>query len=234
MDKQLTNITADETDAPEPPISPKRNREEELLLESATRATEQEVWELAERARKRRKHILKKLMSISELSDATVPFSDTGLSTIADQLRDPAIQTKLPFPSVWPHLPERFKCTGDDNNWDYTGREKFPTLLKAVQTLESSPEWRGCWLYGTIGYGKSHLLAALVCYLIATGRRVVYLPDCRECTWDPCAYVRAAMLFAWGAPEDSGMRKHIRALKTMKRSANFSEDKRRSYLSSIN
>jgi hypothetical protein len=101
------------------------------------------------------------------------------------------------------------------------GRENFPALLEAVQTLESSTQWRGYWLYGSIGCGNSHLLAALACYLIATGKRVVYLPDWRECTWDPCAYVQAAMLFAWGAPEDSDMRKHIRALKTMEAISEF-------------
>jgi len=155
-------------------------------------------------------HILERLVSISGSSDATVPFSKTQLSTIANQLADPAILTELPFPSVWNNLPERFKCTGDDKKWNYMGREKFPMLLEAVQTLELT-EWHGYWLYGTIGYGKSHLIAALVCYLIATGKRVVYLPD----TWDACDYVQAAMLFAWGAPEDSDMRKRIMALKTM-------------------
>ena len=35
-------------------------------------------------------------------------------------------------------------------------------------------------LHGTLGSGKSYLLAALVCLLKREGRRVVYVPDCYE------------------------------------------------------
>lgn len=35
-------------------------------------------------------------------------------------------------------------------------------------------------LHGTLGTGKSHLLAALVCQLQREGMRVVYVPDCYE------------------------------------------------------
>jgi len=35
-------------------------------------------------------------------------------------------------------------------------------------------------LHGTLGAGKSHLLAVLTCVLRKEGMRVVYLPDCRR------------------------------------------------------
>jgi hypothetical protein len=102
------------------------------------------------------------------------------------------------------------------------GREKFTELLDAVKELETpATTYHGFLFYGTIGYGKSHLLAALACYLTATGRRVVYIPDCRECTWDPAAYFRTAMLLTWGGPDDSVMRQRIMALNTMKEISDF-------------
>ena len=52
-------------------------------------------------------------------------------------------------------------------------------------------------VYGTKGYGKSHLLAALVCYLAAQGEQVVYIPDCRAFIMDSVEIFRLAMLFAW-------------------------------------
>jgi hypothetical protein len=149
-----------------------------------------------------------------QLSNAAVPLSHTELSRAAVQLSNPAIQIKLPFPFVGYNLPVRFNYDGDHQYWDYMGREKFTELLDAIKELETT-YWRGYLFYGTIGYGKSHLLAALVCYLIAAGKRVVYIPDCGACAWDPVAYFRAAMLLAWGAPDDSVIRESIMALNAM-------------------
>jgi hypothetical protein len=53
------------------------------------------------------------------------------------------------------------------------------------------------WVYGLIGNGKSHLLATLVYYLTAQGRRVIYLPDCRICYRHPVCYIQQALLFIW-------------------------------------
>jgi hypothetical protein len=100
------------------------------------------------------------------------------------------------------------------------GREKFSELLDAIKVLETQT-WRGFLFYGTIGYGKSHLLAALACYLISAGKRVVYIPDCRECAWNPVAYFRAAMLLAWGGPGDCDIRQEIVALNTKQAISKF-------------
>src|SRR6185295_2194585 len=98
------------------------------------------------------------------------------------------------------------------HNWFYMGREKFAELLRMFEEVRE-PSYRGFWLYGTEGYGKSHLLAALVCHLVHAGERVVYIPDCRECVNDPVSYVRAAMLFAWA--DDDTMQEEITTLNTM-------------------
>jgi hypothetical protein len=73
----------------------------------------------------------------------------------------------------------------------------FKELLRVLKEVRESSTRTTAWLYGTHGYGKSYLLAALVCYLVAQDERVVYIPDCRALLKDPVKYVRAVMLFAW-------------------------------------
>ena len=104
------------------------------------------------------------------------------------------------------------------------GREKFTELLHAIKVLETT-SWKGYLFYGTIGYGKSHLLAALACYLITAGKRVIYIPDCRECAWSPVSYFRAAVLLAWGGPDDNVIRESIMALDTTEAIAKFFGEK---------
>lgn len=57
-----------------------------------------------------------------------------------------------------------------------------------------TPYMRGLFLRGTVGYGKSHMLAALVLLLIMEGEGVVYLPDCRAMLGSLVPYVKAAIL----------------------------------------
>jgi hypothetical protein len=138
-------------------------------------------------------------------------------SATREQLSKPARITPLPFPSLAGLLPTtRFHL--NDGYWDCMGREIFEELLQKVEELKRNPH-ASLWLYGTIGYGKSHLLAALVCYLISTGDTVVYLPDCRVLGANPVSYVRSAMLLAWAG--DSGMQEEIMALQTMETISGF-------------
>ena len=55
------------------------------------------------------------------------------------------------------------------------------------------------FIYGTIGWGKSHLLAAMVCLLMRKGRKVVYLPDCKAMLRDPVNYFRSALLLTYAS-----------------------------------
>ena len=102
----------------------------------------------------------------------------------------------LPFPSLLPTLPRGRFDLDRESNWGYMAREKFKELLQGADEPLEDPD-AGLWFYGTIGYGKSHLLAALVCYLLSTGSQVIYIPDCEQCLRDPIEYVRAAMVLAW-------------------------------------
>ena len=85
--------------------------------------------------------------------------------------------------------------------FEYMGREKFDELLAEVNKLEYHVNVK-LFLYGSIGYGKSYMLAALACLLIRQGRRVVYLPDCRTLLDNMLGYVKAALLLAFGDKPD--------------------------------
>lgn len=169
-----------------------------LLNNDANKITvNRNLQELSNRATQRRKKI----------------YEECGVIS-SEELSDPAFEKKLPFPFVFHTLPRRFKFSSNDGDeyWMYSGREIFAELLHNLREVRESYQKSGFWLYGTRGYGKSHLLSALVCYLTAGGERVVYIPDCRECVKDPVPYIRAAMLFAWG---DDDQRESIMLLDTM-------------------
>jgi hypothetical protein len=202
------SIIGDEVDEPDPSISPKKIRQEIVKADD-------DLLKRVERAVKRRACILQKIKTISQFPDAAVQLSNAAV-----QLSNPAIQIKLPFPFVGYSIPERFNYDGDHDYWYYMGREKFTELLDAINVLQTT-NWHGYMFYGTAGYGKSHLLAALACYLISAGKRVVYIPDCRECAWRPVTYFRAAMLLTWGGPDDGVIRERIMALNTTEAISSF-------------
>jgi hypothetical protein len=174
----------DETDASEPSSSPKRNRQEDPLSELATRANKQ---------RKCIKEIITSINSSSnQHSNSVDPFPGA-----VDQLSDPAFEHILAFPFVGFEAPIRFDVSNKaEENWVYAGREMFKNLLEELKEVRDNNVYTSVWLYGTPGYGKSHLLAALVCYLAAQDERVVYIPDCWALLQDPVRYIQATMLFA--------------------------------------
>jgi Bacterial dnaA protein len=142
---------------------------------------------LVAQAREQRKRIKEIITNISGSSDQ--------YSNSVDQLSDPTFERTLPFPFVGFEAPVQFKVV--EGNWQYVGRTKFKELLQEFEEVQRSRAYSTVWLYGTQGYGKSHLLAALVCYLTAQDERVVYISDCEALVEDPVGYLRAAMLFAW-------------------------------------
>jgi len=113
---------------------------------------------------------------------------------------NPKTILRLPFPSLYTTIPnERFRVK--KGVFEYMGREKFDELLAEVNKLEYHVNVK-LFLYGSIGYGKSYMLAALACLLIRQGRRVVYLPDCRTLLDNMLGYVKAALLLAFGDKPD--------------------------------
>jgi hypothetical protein len=143
------NIAGDDIDAPEPPISPKRIRKNHILSELATRARER---------RKVIREIITKINGSSDQHSGSIdPFSKA-----ADRLSDPTFEGTLPFPFIGFKTPIRFKSV--EGKWRYMGRTKFKEFLQALKDIRKDDSYDTVRLYGTQGYGKSHLLAALVCY----------------------------------------------------------------------
>jgi hypothetical protein len=203
------NIIVDETDAPEPSSSPKRNRQEDPLSKLATRANE------------RRKRIKETITSINSSIDQHSNSVDP-LPGAVDQLSDPTFEHILAFPFVGFEAPVRFNVDNKaEENWAYAGREIFKKLLKELNEVRDSNVYTSVWLYGTQGYGKSHLLAALVCYLAAQDEQIIYIPDCRALLQDPVRYIRAAMLFAWA--DDLATQREIMTLNTLGEIQDFFE-----------
>jgi len=77
------------------------------------------------------------------------------------------------------------------------GRPQLEDVLKQVKDRRDAHHHLQ-WL-GTIGYGKSHLLAATACCLLAEGWDVVYIPDCTDLLDNAVAYhvLQDALLVAF-------------------------------------
>ena len=142
-----------------------------------------------------------------QYSDSIDPFPRA-----VDQFSDPTFEHMLPFPFISSEAPVRFKLV--EENWKYVGRTKFKELVQELKEVQESKNHPTLWLYGTQGYGKSHLLAALVCHLIARDERVIYIPDCRALLEDSVEYLQATMLFAWA--DDIATRDTIMTLNTLR------------------
>jgi len=138
-------------------------------------------------------------------------YSEFPLPGAVALLSDPERQHDLPFPITYMGTSSRFAVS--QGVWRYVGREKFPELLRQLEFVRKEISYNELWVYGTRGYGKSHLLAALVCYLSALGECVIYIPDCRNWLRNPVAYFKAAMLFAF---TDKAAQDRILTLETTK------------------
>ena len=179
-----------------------------------------ELLGLAQLAQERRILIREKIRTLDQGShhESDHPFPNTAL-----QLSNPAFETKFPFLFVGFKVPERFQVNPEDvqSNWFYMGREKFTELLDRVKKLRIDSRRSDLTLYGTRGYGKTHLLAAYVCYLAAGDDKIVYIPDCKMLFEAKVSAMRAAMLFAWA--DDVKTQRAIMKLNTQEEIDKFFE-----------
>jgi len=53
------------------------------------------------------------------------------------------------------------------------------------------------YIHGTLGYGKSYILAALAIRLMQQERKVVYLPDCRRLVRSFLTYLKSALVLTY-------------------------------------
>ncbi|KIX10703.1 uncharacterized protein Z518_01787 [Rhinocladiella mackenziei CBS 650.93] len=211
----------DETDLSEElPISPKRRQK---YKEEDEEEDKDILTQLATEANRRRKAIKD---MITQMNDSPNQHSDpvNPLPGAVDKLSDPTLIHTLDFPFI-DTIPKRFNEPDiAKGKWLYMGRTIFKEFLHEVKKVREDDDYRRFWLYGTQGFGKSHLLAALVCYFIAQNERVVYLPDCRCLLESPIPYVVAAMLLAW--VDDFTTQKKIMALNTEDQICRFFKDKK--------
>ena len=75
------------------------------------------------------------------------------------------------------------------------GRSKFNDLLERVQGARFLAGFERICLYGSPGYGKSHILAALACKLIREKKRVLYVPDCVQLLQNFEEVIRTGLYF---------------------------------------
>jgi hypothetical protein len=115
---------------------------------------------------------------------------------------DPSRVSELPFPST-NQIPPCFTVS-ENRKVSYMGREAFTKVWDKWRVIEPKTGQRqAIYVYGSRGYGKSHILAALACLLVRLGKQVVYIPDCCRMLRAPFAYLQAAFLFAFADSEDS-------------------------------
>jgi energy-coupling factor transporter ATP-binding protein EcfA2 len=118
------------------------------------------------------------------------------ISDNEESYSDPSHIHTLPFPST-NAIPSRFSVS-ETHSISYMGREGFADVWKAWIKVNAEPYYRqAIYVYGSMGYGKSHILVALACLLIRKGERVVYIPDFRAMLCKPEAYLQNAILMAF-------------------------------------
>lgn len=101
------------------------------------------------------------------------------------------------------------------------GRTVFSLVWRMVNELKVRGGFAELYIYGTMGYGKSHILAVLAGLLSRSSKRTVYLPDCRRLVTDPIGYLQSALLCTFADPSSLHTRDDIRALKSFSNIINF-------------
>jgi hypothetical protein len=135
---------------------------------------------------------------------------------------NPQNKAELPFPFIYNRLPvDRFHLKGSPNLFEYMGRERFSDLWTNVQSMKLGVSYSQLYIHGSMGYGKSYILAALACLLSRRGKRVVYLPDCRQALRPFLPYLQSALLCAFADPSSTSLRDKIRQFKTAEDATNF-------------
>ncbi|CAG8715084.1 6092_t:CDS:2, partial [Racocetra fulgida] len=119
------------------------------------------------------------------------------LPDICNVYSDPKNFLLLPFPYPGSNLPVDRFAIDEDGLFTFMGRKEFINILNQINTFKSRTGYMEMFIYGTVGYGKSHILTAIACFLFRIGRRVVYLPDCRKLAVDPIEYIKSALFLTY-------------------------------------
>ncbi|RHZ66308.1 hypothetical protein Glove_308g2 [Diversispora epigaea] len=123
-----------------------------------------------------------------------------GIMKLSDNFEvysDPKNFLLLPFPYPGSDKPVDRFAINVDGFFNFMGRTEFNNVLSEIMTFRFGTGYREMFIYGTVGYGKSHILAAIACFLLRNGKRVVYLPDCRKLAVDPIEYIQSALFLTY-------------------------------------
>jgi hypothetical protein len=103
----------------------------------------------------------------------------------------------LPFFAIDEFRPDRFTYTDNSGeNFVYFGRKKFAILAGKGDAMNTTTK-QNLYQYGTMGSGKSHIMAAYAVYLVAKGERVIFIPDCRPLAVHPLPALRKSLSLAF-------------------------------------
>ncbi|KAI5783170.1 hypothetical protein DFH27DRAFT_276400 [Peziza echinospora] len=89
-----------------------------------------------------------------------------------------------------------------DGTFVYYGRSKLQVIYQVAMEMRVYGLIK-YFLCGPLGIGKSHLIAALPCLLIRSGKKVAFLPDCRALVKAPLHCLLFALQFTFhGHPQE--------------------------------
>jgi len=79
----------------------------------------------------------------------------------------------------------------------YYGRESFKVIFDDIMSLRIRGGFSMYYIHGTLGYGKTYMLAALVIVLISRKKKVIYLLDSRQLARDFLTYLKKALVLTY-------------------------------------
>jgi energy-coupling factor transporter ATP-binding protein EcfA2 len=127
---------------------------------------------------------------------------------------------------------EMSSLTPSDTSFAFMGRESFYEVWNTWTSIKREFYHRQrMHIYGSMGFGKSHILAALACLLIRHGERVIYIPDCGDTYQNPLSHMRAAFLLAFA--DSLSDTEHILRWKSLDEICTFCDEKNQGSLSFI-
>ncbi|KAF8416478.1 hypothetical protein BGX38DRAFT_1147612 [Terfezia claveryi] len=145
--------------------------------------------------------------SLQPVEELAAARSQAVIHKLADQIKaldvkweqfaDPKQCILLPFPYAGV-VPKRFQLEGQEHVFRFCGRTAWKPIYEQVKAMNAMQNNR-LHLHGTLGAGKSYLLAGLVCQLQREGMRVIYLPDCYELLLcePPALYILPSLYLAF-------------------------------------
>jgi hypothetical protein len=109
-------------------------------------------------------------------------------------LDNPSKWSTLPFPCISDSPVDRF-AFNDVGDFCFMGRVSLPTIHAEIERVSKTKRVN---IYGTKGYGKSHIIAAIVAQMMKDNRNpVVFLPHAGDLTATPMTYLQGALALAF-------------------------------------